>query len=43
MTISAIDNALEEAIPEELLLELSEARGTDICVESRTAHPMLNF
>jgi hypothetical protein len=43
MTISAIDNAQEEAIPEELLLELSEARGTDICVECPDGAPYANF
>jgi hypothetical protein len=31
--MSAIDHALEEIIPESLLLELSEARGADIRIE----------
>jgi hypothetical protein len=33
VTMSAIDSALEEAIPEDLLLELPEIRVIDVRVE----------
>jgi hypothetical protein len=43
MTMSAIDHTLEEIIPKHLLLELSEARGADICLEVPDCAPFASF
>jgi hypothetical protein len=43
MTISTIDHALEEIIPEDLLLELSEAEGAHICIEVPDGAPSTSF
>ena len=43
MTMSAIDHALEDIIPEDLLLELSEAGGADIRMEVPDCAPSASF
>jgi hypothetical protein len=43
MTMFAIDHALEEIIPEDLLLELSKAGGVDIHIEVRDGAPSASF
>ena len=43
MKMSAIEHALEEIIPEDLLLELSEAGGADIRIEVPDCAPSASF
>jgi hypothetical protein len=41
--MSAIDHVLEEVIPEDLLLDLSEARGADVRIETPNDVPYASF
>jgi hypothetical protein len=43
MTMSAIDHALEEVIPEDLLLELSKAGGVEVRIEVPDSTPSASF
>jgi hypothetical protein len=43
MTMSVIDNVLEEVIPEDILLELSETGADDVRIESPDVAPSASF